>query len=258
MITDKKHKMISSWKLWGFWGACFLIFVIAVIIGYSIQTDFGKVSVSNVFYKNYNGKKLRAKLFKPHSASPANPLPGVVFIHGYQNNRESGDAYNIELARRGFVVLGIDALGRGNSDIPNKLNDPNFDSTFGTRSSVQYLRTLPFVNPQSIGIMGHSMGAKFAYWVALEDENIRAVVIIGSAYDKRATTTRPKNMLMIIGELDEFRDFFTGTKNILTEWMKTEATKNAFPVQNPELNTLYGRFDNGTARKVFVHRISHI
>ena len=235
-----------------------MIFVAAVVTACLIQTDFGRVTVSNVYYENYNGKKLRAKLFRPQSASRDNPLPGVVFIHGYQNNRESGDAYNIEMARRGFVVLGIDALGRGNSDIPNKLDDPDFDPTFGSRSSVQYLSNLPFVRAGSIGVMGHSMGAKFAYRVALEDPNIRAVIIIGSAYDKNATPERPKNMLMIIGELDEFRDFFTGTKDILTEWMKTEATRNAFPVKDPRLNTLYGSFEDGTARKVFVHRISHI
>lgn len=128
---------LGSWKIWTFWAVCFVIFVAAVVTACLIQTDFGRVTVSNVYYENYNGKKLRAKLFRPKSASRDNPLPGVVFIHGYQNNRESGDAYNIEMARRGFVVLGIDALGRGNSDIPNKLDDPDFDPTFGSRSSVQ-------------------------------------------------------------------------------------------------------------------------
>jgi cephalosporin-C deacetylase-like acetyl esterase len=75
--------------------AFLVIFIAAVIIAHLIQTDFGKVEVSNVYYENYNGKKLRAKLFRPIPASTDNPLPGVVFIHGYQNNRESGDAYNI-------------------------------------------------------------------------------------------------------------------------------------------------------------------
>jgi len=172
---------------------------------------------------------MRAKLFRPNLATMENPLPGVVFIHGYQNNRESGDAYNIEMAKRGFVVLGIDAIGRGNSDVPNDLEDPNFDDTFGTRTSMKYFRSLPFVKKESVGIMGHSMGAKFAYHVALEDPSINAVIIIGSAYDKRASFENPKNMLMIIGELDEFRDFFTKTKDIVKEWMLTEATQNAFP-----------------------------
>jgi dienelactone hydrolase len=236
----------------------FLIFVSAVLMAHFIQTDFGRIDVSNVYYTNYNGKNIRAKLFRPISANAAHPMPGVVFIHGYQNNRESGDAYNIEMARRGFVVLGIDAIGRGNSDNPHDLEDPDFDDTFGTRSSVQYLRSLPFVRKESIGIMGHSMGAKFAYQVALEDTDINAVVIIGSAYDEKASPETPKNMLMIIGELDEFRDFFTHTKNIVKEWMLTKATLNAFPLSQPQFDTLYGDFSQGTARKVFMPRISHI
>ena len=236
----------------------FIIFIAAVLIAHLIQTDFGRIDVSNVYYDNFNGKHIRAKLFRPVSVTSDNPSPGIVFVHGYQNNRESGDAYNIELAKRGFVVLGIDAIGRGNSDIPNDQEDPDFDDNFGTRSSVQYLRSLPFVNKNNIGVMGHSMGAKFAYEVALDDPNINAVVIIGSAYDEKATRENPKNMLTIIGELDEFRDFFTGTKDIIKEWMSTKATQGAFPGEQPQLGVTYGDFSNGTARRVFVPRISHI
>ncbi len=257
MNTEKLFQ-ISRIRIWAIFLIIFSVFISAVFIAHLIQTDFGKVDVSNVYYTNYNGKHIRAKLFRPESADKTNPLPGVVFIHGYQNNRESGDAYNIELARRGFVVLGIDAIGRGNSDIPNDLDDPDFDPTFGTRTSIKYLKSLPFVDSNSVGMMGHSMGAKFAYNVALEDESVGAVVIIGSAYDKRATPTAPKNMLMIIGEMDEFRDFFTGTKDIVAEWMKTDMTRNAFPDPDPEFGRTYGDFKQGTARKVFLHPITHI
>jgi len=236
----------------------FVVFATAVVIAHLVQTDFGSIEVTNVYFKNFNGKHIRAKLFRPLLPDIAEKLPGIVFIHGYQNNRESGDAYNIEMAKRGFVVLGIDAIGRGNSDVPNDLEDPDFDDTFGTRSSVFHLRSLPFVKKDNIGVMGHSMGAKFAYHVALEDPAIQAVVIIGSAYDEHATIDKPKNMLMIIGELDEFRDFFTGTKNIVTEWMISKATQGAFPVTNPDFDRTYGDFSLGTARRVFMPRISHI
>ena len=201
MNTEKLFQKGGNAKITGVFFVSFAVFVAAVLIANFVQTDFGRISVSNVYYDNYNGKHMRAKLFRPNLATPENLLPGVVFIHGYQNNRESGDAYNIEMAKRGFVVLGIDAIGRGNSDVPNDLKDPNFDDTFGTRTSMKFLRSLPFVKKESVGIMGHSMGAKFAYNVALEDPSINAVIIIGSAYDKRASFENPKNMLMIIGEM---------------------------------------------------------
>jgi hypothetical protein len=40
--------------------------------------------------------------------------------------------------------------------------------------------------------------------------------------------------------------------------MLTKATLNAFPDEQPEFDTIYGDFSKGTARKVFMPRISHI
>ncbi|HNU91560.1 MAG TPA: alpha/beta fold hydrolase [Spirochaetota bacterium] len=235
-----------------------LVFIGAVYTAHRIQTDSGSVEVSNVYFQNEDGNRIRGKLFRPVTATEADKHPGVLFIHGYQNNRESGDSYCIELGRRGFVTLSIDAIGRGNSDPPHDMDDPRFDKTFGARSSAKYLASLPFVDSRRVGVMGHSMGAEYSYWIALEDPSIRAVAIVGNAYDKRATRDRPKNMIMIIGEFDEFRDRFTATTNIMEQWMKTETTLNAFPVADPRFNTTYGDFAKGTARRVFVTRISHV
>ncbi len=109
-----------------------LINCLAILVGASLmaslaQTDLGRIEVSNVTYRNFNGILIRAKLFRPADVTPVNPAPGVVYIHGYQNNRETGDAYSIELARRGFVVLNIDAIGRGNSGEPNDPRDVEYD-----------------------------------------------------------------------------------------------------------------------------------
>ena len=240
----------------------FLIFVVLLISaslqGWLIQTNFGRIDVSNATYKNYNGIPIRAKLLRPVSATPARLAPGVVYIHGYQNNRETGDAYSIELARRGFVVLNIDAIGRGNSGEPNKPRDANFDPTFGGTTSLKYLRSLSFVKGDSVGILGHSLGAEMAYRVALNDPTVRALVITGFAYTSEASPDLPKNMLMIMGKWDEFRQRMTGTRDLENEWMNTEQTRRVFPAPNPKLNETYGDFAQGTARRVFIPRITHV
>ena len=141
---------------------CLAVLIGAVVLASQVQENFGSVDVSNVTYTNYNGIFIRAKLLKPLSATAANTAPGIVYIHGYQNNRETGDAYCLELARRGFVVLEIDAIGRGNSGIPGELDDPNFDPTWGGKTSAAYLKSIPFVDPQRIGLIGHSLGAEMA------------------------------------------------------------------------------------------------
>lgn len=237
---------------------CMTILVGALVTASLIQTDFDRVAVSNVAYENFNGIPIRAKLLVPETASPDHRVPGVVYIHGYQNNRETGDAYCIELARRGFAVLNIDAIGRGNSGIPNDPADPDFDTTYGGRTSLSYLRALPFVNPDSVGMMGHSLGAEMAYTVALTEPAVKALVITGFAYTLDATRTRPKNMLMILGRWDEFRKRMTGTRHFETEWMHTPQTMQVFPVRDPAFGKTYGDFSNGTARRVFVPHTIHL
>ncbi|UCH22805.1 MAG: alpha/beta hydrolase [Deltaproteobacteria bacterium] len=238
--------------------ACLLILVGTAAIASLIQRNFGRTEISNVIYKNFNSIPIRAKLLKPLQAKPTNPLPGIVYIHGYQNNRETSDAYCIELARRGFVVLGIDAIGRGNSGIPNDLNSPNFDPTYGARSSLDYLKNLPFVNKNAIGLMGHSLGGEMAYKVALKDPTVRALAFSGFAYTDEATPTRPPNMLMIFGKYDEFRRRMTGTRDFEKEWMQAQRSRKVFPVANPQLGETYGDFAQGTARRVFMPRITHL
>jgi len=239
------------------------ILLLSVLIGASllaslVQQNFGTVAVSNVSYLNFNGINIRAKLLQPLSAETSRPAPGVVYIHGYQNNRETSDAYCIELARRGIVVLEIDAIGRGNSGIPGRLDDPDFDPTYGGRESLKYLLSLDFVDTNRIGLMGHSLGAEMVYAMALKDPAIKALVISGFAYRDDASTHMPQNMLMIFGKYDEFRRRMTATRDFEKEWMQSPRTRQVFPVVNPKFETTYGNFENGTARRVFMPRITHL
>ena len=237
---------------------CLAILAGAVILASAVQKGFGNVRVSNVTFRNFNGIPVRAKLLQPGKDPEKGMFPGIVYIHGYQNNRETGDAYCIELARRGFVVLNIDAIGRGNSGIPNAPSDPDFDDSYGGRSALNYLRTLPDVDPRALGMMGHSLGAEMAYRVALEDPSVKALVITGFAYTAEATQNVPRNMLMIIGKWDEFRDRMTHTRNIEKEWMKSEETRKVIPYPDPQPGITYGDFKEGTARRVVVPRTIHI
>ena len=240
-----------------------LIVLLTVLLGaeflaFEVQTDFGKVKVSNVIYPNYNGIPVRAKLFRPMGATNEKPAPGVVYIHGYQNNRETGDAYALELARRGFVVLNIDAIGRGNSGSPGPPDRSDFDPTYGGKSSFEYLQNLPYVDAGRVGMMGHSLGAEMAYHTALEDPRVSALVITGFAFDAGASAENPKNMLMIMGKYDEYRRRMTGVEDIEKDWMSSSAVRKAIPAAAPELNRTYGDFSKGTARRVFIPRAIHI
>ncbi len=82
--------------------------------------------------------------------------------------------------------------------------------------AVQAGKTLLFF---LICLMGHSLGAEMAYRMALKDPEVKALAFSGFAYTLEATSDNPKNMLVIIGQYDEFRRRMTGVRNIEKEWM---------------------------------------
>jgi len=253
-LFDTKHRRQALIVLI----ACLLVLVAAVVVAWLAQRDFGNVEVTNVRFDNENGIPIRAKLLRPVAATEDSPLPGAIYIHGYQNNRETSDPYCIEMARRGIVMLCIDAIGRGNSGEPGDPGAADFDETYGTRTSLVYLQALPFVDAARVGLMGHSLGAEMAYTVALDDPAVRGLVISGFAYREDATPDNPKNMLMMIGKYDEYRERMTGVDNIEAEWMSSPQTRAAFPVRDPQIGVTYGDAALGTARRVFVPRAIHI
>ena len=81
----------------------------------SIQTNKGTVDVSYGVMETDVGE-LTYKLYVPKSATADTPAPGVLLLHGYQNDHETCAAYAIELARRGAVVLSLDEYGHGSSE----------------------------------------------------------------------------------------------------------------------------------------------
>jgi dienelactone hydrolase len=231
--------------------------VAASAVAWWVQQGLGTVEVANVTFTNDNGAPVRAKLFRPVSANPKSRAPGVACLPGYQSTRESNDAGCIELARRGFVVLSVDPLGRGNSGLPGQLDDPGFDDTFGGRSACRYLRVLPYVDSERIGLMGHSLGAEMMYKAALDDPAVQALVLTGFAYDSQASPRSPRNMLMIFGRWDEFRGRMTGTRHFEAEWMNTPLTHRVIPADDPRFNVTYGDFADGTARRVAMLPLVH-
>ena len=61
----------------------------AQILAHAAKTNWFQVQVSNVTFYDKNGLQVRGKLFQPPNATADNPAPGVVYLHGYQNNRET-------------------------------------------------------------------------------------------------------------------------------------------------------------------------
>jgi len=85
-------------------------------VAHGIQTNHGSVGVYESSIETEVGN-LTYKLYVPGNASKENPAPGVLLLHGYQNDHETCAAYAIELARRGAVVMALDEYGHGSTNV---------------------------------------------------------------------------------------------------------------------------------------------
>ena len=89
-------------------------------------------------------------------------------------------AYAVELASRGYVVIAPDYPGFGD------LKDYSFDNdryTSGTMKGIfnhirciDFLQSLPNVDAEKIGVIGHSLGAHNAIFVSAFDERIKITI----------------------------------------------------------------------------------
>ena len=160
--------------------ACFL----AIFIASLIQSDWNRVEIETGIIEIDDGN-IAYKLYTPKGAKAA---PGVLLLHGYQNDHETSAAYAIELARRGAVVLAIDEYGHGDTTIPmrsrgytnhkvsvNYGNDSESDKTYVEISGplrykvLMNFSTLSFFNDRyskgsdGSAVVDSSMGGIVAY-----------------------------------------------------------------------------------------------
>lgn len=134
----------------------------------SIQSSGGRVTVKDMQWETKSGQMLSALLFKPDTATEANPAPAIVVSHGWYNNREMQDLNFVEYSRRGFVVVSIDMYGHGKSD--DVVPADWMENGTGMYDAVRLLADLPYVDATRIGVTGHSNGARAANLSVLADD----------------------------------------------------------------------------------------
>jgi len=234
---------------------CLLIITFAAGMARLIETDFGKVDVNTIYISDPDGVILAAKLYRPVAASTDNKLPTVINIHGYQNDKLTDDSYSIELSRRGFVVVSVDAIGHGDSggglSVGPLLGDPTY--TAGVESFYQYVQSLPYVDAANIGVMGHSMGAIITQNLGALHNEINAL----NMQCGFAGTPTLRNVLLTQSRWDEFA-FFREGAFLVDNLPSNQARMDAFGLTAPvEWDTTYGSFADGTARRAELIQMEH-
>jgi dipeptidyl aminopeptidase/acylaminoacyl peptidase len=132
------------------------------------------------------GNTIYGLLTVPNEDPPEGGFPAIVFNHGYippqqYRTTERYVAYVDNLARNGFVVFKIDMRGHGDSE--GTPNGSYFSNGYAVDAinALKSLQKLDNVNPDRIGMWGHSMAGNLIMRAMLVTDEIKAGVIWSGA-----------------------------------------------------------------------------
>lgn len=132
---------------------CICLIMVSSMLAGLVHSGMGTVKIRDLTFETPDNSYLHALVYIPKNATPEQPAPAVLACHGYNNTAEVQDINSIELSRRGYVVLSLDCYRHGSSGE----GSPDAIAS-GVYSALQYLGTLPYVDTERIGMVGHSMG----------------------------------------------------------------------------------------------------
>lgn len=132
------------------------------------------------------GNKIYGLLTIPFGEAPEGGFKAIVFNHGYippaaYRTTERYNAYVDYLARNGFVVFKIDYRGHGQSQGQPSGSYFSPGYTIDAISALKSLQMLDIVDPQGIGMWGHSMAGNLVLRAMLIEPDIKAGVIWAGA-----------------------------------------------------------------------------
>ncbi len=154
----------------------------------SLEEDYGGSNyIAYLTSYKSDGLKINALLTKPVGEMPEGGWPAIVFIHGYipptqyQTDGQAYSSYVDYLASSGFVVFKIDLRGHGNSEGRPGGGYYGADYVTDALNARVALQTTDFVNPDKIGMWGHSMAGNTLMRSVAVKPDIPAVAIWAGA-----------------------------------------------------------------------------
>lgn len=152
---------------------------------------FGKVegdgyTVERVRLETWPGFHLTGSLYRPREKE--GPFPGVASPHGHwrdgrftQTNEGNLPARGITFARLGFVTFMYDMVGYADfKQLPHSFQDPAWGANllglqlWNSLRAVDFLSSLPDVDPKRIGATGASGGGTQTFLLTAVDDRIQA------------------------------------------------------------------------------------
>lgn len=159
-----------------------------------------------------DGLKIYGLLTIPKGNTPAGGWPAIIFNHGYippkdYRTTERYVAYVDEFAKNGYVVFKSDYRGNGNSEGQPEGSYYSPAYTVDVLNALSSIKKYPGVNPNKIGLWGHSMGGNITLRSLVISPDIKVAVIWGGVvgtyndltnnWQRRVTYSPPPNELVL-------------------------------------------------------------
>jgi dienelactone hydrolase len=228
-----------------------LVLVVSATGAAALNTDFGRIEVTHVTIPD-GSLQISGLLYRPGYYVLGDKMAGVVLGHGISESKETMSGIALELAKQGVVALTVDLVGHGGSGGAIGVTD---DETLGMNASVRYLRSLPYVDPPLVGLVGHSLGAGAAAALLRSDSEIFAAALIGGGVGSQSSgaptfnSTFPRNLLVVVG-----------TQDVLFDISQLEASSlpPVFGSTQVLPGLVYGSFAGGNARELLTPATTHL
>ena len=174
------------------------------------REDQGAHWLEKFSFNNGAGAVVNGYCFIPKSATASSKAPAILYCHWHGGQYDIGKdemlktnatpvATGPELAKRGYVVQGIDAYGFGerngqgpdgpeNKGSAGEMTASKYELWFGRslwgmivrddQIALDYLCSRPEVDASRIGVTGISMGSTRAWWLMALDDRPKAAVCV--------------------------------------------------------------------------------
>ncbi len=250
-----------------------------------LQTDFGRIEVTEIVIPTENGQWVAADLYRPKTATADNKAPAIVVIPGFNRSRETQTNMSLELARRGFVTIVIDLYAQGDSSSSMSSQSATTEG-YGAMALIDYIHNTDnfnYIDKSRVGATGHSAGGNAALRSAqrfgievidgLRPESKLAAIYVSGyvlSFTDGALSTVRSNIGADYARWDEgaFRNDMRDNPDIHDADMRfaPEAIRlvNSGLIQNGEppiteveMNRIYGNPNNNTMRIFHNVRVLH-
>ncbi|HET9212046.1 MAG TPA: DPP IV N-terminal domain-containing protein [Thermoanaerobaculia bacterium] len=136
-----------------------------------------------------DGSRLPARILKPTGFDPSKRYPAIVYHYGGPNSQVvvnswgARDLWHKLMAQRGFVVFSVDnqsSLFFGKAGEDRDYHNLGPVNLAGQLAGVEYLKTLPWVDPARLGLWGWSGGGSNTLYCILKKPGVWKAAIAGA------------------------------------------------------------------------------